>query len=445
MTVKPTYEELVKNINYLDHKTLEHKRIEKALQEKKASLRSILHTVPLGIGVVCDRVVTEANDRLCEMLGYSREEILGKSSRMLYPTEEDFEYVGQEKYKQIHEKGIGAVETRLQRKDKSVIDVLLSSFPIDPKDLSIGVTFTILDITIQKQSVMKLQKSEQKYRLLVESTPDWVWICDKEGNHTFSNKAIKQLLGYEVQEILGYPALSLIHPDDRDRVQKWFQNAKKQKRGWKGTVIRWQHKDKSIRFLETIAEPIFDNRGNLTGFTGIDRDVTDRKKSEEALQKAYDSLQEQTIELKIKKRSLEELNTAMRVLLRKREADKSKIEKYVLTNVKKLINPYFEKIKKTELDLQQRSLLSIVESNLNEIISSFTHEVSLKYINLTPTEIQVAKQIKRGDPTKKIAKVMNVSPRTIETHRKNIRRKIGLEGKRVNLRSHLMSIVNGGE
>ena len=144
--------------------------------------------------------------------------------------------------------------------------------------------------------------------------------------------------------------------------------------------------------------------------------------------------------LEIKRKSLEEINTAMRVLLKKREADKTKIEEYVLANVKKLIEPYFEKIKKTKLNAQQGALLRIVESNLNEIISPFMREVSLKHFNLTSTEIQIAKQIRYGETTKKIAQLMNVSPRTVETHRKNIRRKIGLEGKKANLRSYLLSI-----
>jgi len=205
-------------------------------------------------------------------------------------------------------------------------------------------------------------------------------------------------------------------------------------------VIRWQHKDKSIRFLETIAKPIFDAKGNLTGFTGIDRDVTARKQAEETLQKAHDELKERSIDLEIKRKSLEELNTAMRVLLKKRDADKTNIEKYVLANVKQLIEPYFEKIKKTKLNAQQGALLRIVESNLNEIISPFMEEISLKHFNLTSTEIQIAKQIRYGDTTKKIAQFMNVSPRTVETHRKNIRRKIGLEGKKANLRTYLLSI-----
>ena len=236
-----------------------------------------------------------------------------------------------------------------------------------------------------------------------------------------------------------------MHPEDRDRVQKWFQNAIKEKRGWRGSIIRWKHKDKSIRYLETIAEPILDAKGDLIGFTGIDRDVTARKESEEALKKTHNELKQRTLDLEIKRKSLEELNAAMRVLLKKRMVDKAKIGESVMANVKKLIEPYFEKIKKTNLNAQQGSLLKIVESNLNEIISPFTQEISLKHFNLTPTEIQIAKQIRYGDTTQKIAAFMNVSPRTVETHRKNIRRKIGLEGKKANLRSHLLSIVNGDE
>lgn len=422
-------------------KEIEQRKImENILQESESHLKSILHAVPIGIGVACDRVIKETNQQLCEMLGYSSEEILGASARKFYPTNEDFEFVGREKYKQIYEQGIGFVETCMQRKDGNIIDVFLSSAPLNPEDLSCGITFSVLDITPRKQSERELQESEQKYRLLVESTPDWVWICDKEGRHTFSNGGVKKILGYEVQEIMGASAFQFMHPEDRKNVKKWFKRANKKKIGWRGTVIRWQHKDNSIRYLETIAEPILDKRGNLRGFTGIDRDVTAHIQSKDALQKAHDELKERTKALEIKRISLEELNTAMRILLKKREADKAKIGDNVLANVKKLIEPYFEKIKNTRLNNQQKGILRILESNLNEIISPFTQEVSLKYFKLTSTEILVAKQIRHGYTTKEIASFMNVSPRTVETHRKNIRRKIGLEGKKANLRSHLLSI-----
>jgi len=553
MNRKPTYEELFERIRELEQEAFERKQAENSLKESAVTLRSIFRAAPTGIGMVCDRVIKQANERLCEILGYSREELLRRSARMLYLTDEDFEYVGREKYEQIHERGIGVVETRLRRKDGKVIDVLLSSAPLDPNDLSIGVTFTVLDITSRKQAEEALQESEKKYRLLVESTPDWVWICDEESRITFSNKAIKKLLGYEVHEILGRSAFRLMHPEDRKRIQKWFQNAKEQKRGWKGTVIRWQHKDKSIRLLETIAEPIVDDKGHLIGFTGIDRDVTARKQAEKALKeseekarallnaptdslllidtegtlldlnetaarrldasmeeiiginiydilpgnvtkhrktkakkvvksgkpinfederagiifdntiypifntqgkvvqlaiygksitklrKAIQALEEREKELKLKAKSLEETNTAMKVLLKKREEDKIEIEENVMTNVKALIAPYFEKIQRTKMDEHQKALMNILESNLNEIVSPFTRKLSLKYLSLTSREITIVNMIKQDYTSKKIAKLMNISPRTVDTHRKNIRRKIGLDKKKANLRSHLLA------
>jgi len=126
--------------------------------------------------------------------------------------------------------------------------------------------------------------------------------------------------------------------------------------------------------------------------------------------------------------------------LKKRKEDKEEVQDNVMTNVKDLIAPFFKKIKKTKLDDQQKILLSIIESNLNEIISPFTRKMSLKYLNLTPTEIRVINLIKHGSSSKEIAKLMNVSPRTIDTHRKNIRRKTGLQGQRGNLRSYLLSL-----
>ena len=142
----------------------EHKRMADALRESEASLRSIFRVAPIGIGVVRNRVLTQVNTRICDMLGYAAEELQGQSARLLYPTDDEFDFVGREKYIQIKARGTGTVETRWQRKDGGIIDVLLSSTPLDPSDWSKGVTFTALDISASKQAEQQRLRLEDRLR-----------------------------------------------------------------------------------------------------------------------------------------------------------------------------------------------------------------------------------------------------------------------------------------
>jgi PAS domain S-box-containing protein len=129
----------------------ERRRTEEALRASQERLQSIFRVAPTGIGVVRERIFQEVNPQICAMTGYSEEELLGQSARMVYPSQEDFDYVGREKYRQIGEKGTGVVETRWQHKDGTILDVLMASTPLDSADLSRGVTFTVLDITERKR------------------------------------------------------------------------------------------------------------------------------------------------------------------------------------------------------------------------------------------------------------------------------------------------------
>ena len=137
----------------------ERKQAEEGLLYSEATLKSIFRAAPTGIGLVKNRVLKRINQRICQMTGYARHELLEQSSRMLYPTEKDFEFVGKEKYAQISNRGTGTVETRWKRKDGTIIDVLLSSTPLDPDDLAAGVTFTALDITKRKKAGEDLKKA----------------------------------------------------------------------------------------------------------------------------------------------------------------------------------------------------------------------------------------------------------------------------------------------
>ncbi len=128
----------------------EQKKTEEILREGESYIRSIFRAAPVGIGVVVDRLIVQANDRICELTGYARDELIGQSSRILYPSDQEYEFVGNEKYRQIQEKGTGTVETLWQGKDGTIIQVLLSSTPLDMANLKKGVTFTALDITERK-------------------------------------------------------------------------------------------------------------------------------------------------------------------------------------------------------------------------------------------------------------------------------------------------------
>ena len=160
-----------------------------------------------------------------------------------------------------------------------------------------------------------------------------------------------------------------------------------------------------------------------------------------AIKLAEEALRERERELELQTKNLEEVNTALRVLLRRREEDKHELEEKVLANVKELINPYLEKLKNTRLDPQQRAHLEIIESSLNEIISPFLRKLSSKYLGLTPREIQVAGLVKEGKTTKEIAEILNVSTNAVDFHRKRVRDKLGLRNTKANLRTHLLSLA----
>jgi PAS domain S-box-containing protein len=123
-----------------------------ALRTNKNLLDSILRTAPTAIGVVSNRAFLVVNERMCLMTGYTKEELVGRNARMLYPNDEEYDYVGKEKYRQISTGKTGSVETRWQRKDGEIIEILLCSSPINPSDLVAGVTFTALDISELKRA-----------------------------------------------------------------------------------------------------------------------------------------------------------------------------------------------------------------------------------------------------------------------------------------------------
>jgi DNA-binding CsgD family transcriptional regulator len=171
----------------------------------------------------------------------------------------------------------------------------------------------------------------------------------------------------------------------------------------------------------------------VVAVTIMPTDITQKKQAEEALR-------ESEAALKIRTQELEEVNDALRVLMKQMEENKKELEENVSSHLKGLVVPYAEKMKKSGLNAKQMAYLNTLESNLQDITSPFARKFSSEYSRLTPAEIQIAHLVKEGKTSKQIAKLLTLSHRTVESHRQNIRTKIGAKERKANLRSLLLAM-----
>ena len=178
---------------------------------------------------------------------------------------------------------------------------------------------------------------------------------------------------------------------------------------------------------------MWDSSGSPIGFSCLARDVTKRKLNEVALK-------QKDRELKAKSNSLVESNAAFRVLLKQREMDKVELERNVLSNIREIIVPNLQKLKRSQFNTDQSVCIDTIEDNLMNITSPFLRNITFRHYNLTPKEFQVANLVKEGRTTKEIADFVGISTGAIDFHRNRIRKKLGLNNKKANLRSYLLSL-----
>ena len=325
------------------------------------------------------------------------------------------------------------------------------------------------ELAERKRTEATLRESEQRYRLLLESSPDPIVLYNIQGKATYVNPAFEHTFGFSSKELLGKQIDFVPEknwPETKNAIGRMLSGKKIQ-------LFETRRLTKSGQILDVQLSSTlyYDHEGKPAGNIVSLRDISAQKKAERDLRKYHDHLEElvgertaelakinaqfeqeieerrraeealrkQGDELKAQSHHLEEVNTALKVLLKQREDDKKELGDNVLSNVKELVSPYLDRLKKSRLNTNQKTLVNILESNLNNMISPFISKLSFKYYNLTPMEIRVANLVKEGKTNKEIAELLCLSKNTILFHRYNIRDKLGLKNKKINLRTHLLS------
>ena len=211
----------------------------------------------------------------------------------------------------------------------------------------------------------------------------------------------------------------------------------------KGTVIgAMQVVDEKVnRFdashrtlLEALADASAMAIENAQLFERANREIIERKRAEQRLKASEKALKDKGL-------ALEEVNTALNVLLKNREEDQVQMEETIVANVKDLVLPFLEKLGRSHLDAKQAVYVDIIQTNISNIVAPFLRQIPMKYFDLTPTEIQIADLVRKDKTTKEIAQLLNASIKTIEAHRNRLRKKLGLTNQRIQLRDYLMTLV----
>jgi PAS domain S-box-containing protein len=419
--------ELLEANGQLQLKIDEQKRTEEALKNSEAYYRTIFRNTGTAMVIMEeDTTISLVNEECKRFVGYAPADLEGKRRAMEFVAREDLERIRE--YQRLRmtdpDKAPASYELKIVDRFNNVrnLHITIALIPGTRKMIA-----SFIDITEQKKMETALKESEGRYRHIFENALEGIFQTSPDGHLVDVNPAFARLFGYKSpQEIL---------KTVRDFAYEVYADSQQREKlrqllGKQGFVrdfeIECRRKDGKRIWISTNIRTVKDDTLKVLMYEGTLVDITERKRIQQDLEN--------------KSRSLEETNAALRVLLKYREEDKTDLEEKVLHNIKELVLPYVEKLK-TGQSQKDRVVVEIIEANLNEILSPFIKSMASKYANFTPKEIQIADLMKKGKTTKEISQILNLSPRTIDIHRYNIRRKLNINNKRINLQSYLLTLA----
>lgn len=407
--------------------------MESLLREREEKYRTVVENSLVGVYIVQNGLFRYVNKRLCKMIGYSEEEIVDKLSPMDLIVPEDKKIPGENFRRRLSDEGDTIeYELRVIRKDGEVVFLKIFGNFMLFHGLP-AISGTIIDITGYKKLCEALRQSEAKYRNIFENAIEGIFQSTPEGKLISVNSSMAASYGYDSPEemiasINDFGKQVFVNPKDRER----WRTLLEEEGVLEGFEVQHYRKDCKVIWCSINARAIRDKSGNVSCFEGSIEDISIRKQVENELRKKSKDLEN-------KSRRLEDMNTTLRVLLDQRDEDKRQLEETVFNNIKSLVIPHIERLKGTQLTHNQQAYVTLLETNLEDIVSKFSSKLKSNLINLTPREIEIATQIKIGRGTKEIAQLLNISEAAVERHRKSLRRKFGLTNRKINLQNYLCS------
>ncbi len=406
------------------------------------------------------------NEAAASQVGKKAVEIIGKNlSFFIHPA---FLPEGLDKISQAIQTG----EPVVIQASNNGYSSLHSTYPIFNAKGKLARTIIISrDITGSLKIKNALDESENNFKALAENANDGIVIAGgKNGIHQYVNQRFCNIIGYSKAELMKIGFKELTPSNRTNEMGEKYQRSLSGKilpLNYETELLRkdgkivpieitggqtiWRGKQAAIVIVRDITErkviekELITYRNHLEGL--VDERIFEIKKTNKKLEeevikhkKTAQKLKQHENELQKKSKKLEELNTALTVILNKGDEDRKKIEKDVMSNIKELLIPYLEKLKAGPLGKRQGEYIKIIEKCIENIISPFSSNSSYSFLNFTPAETKVANLITQGKQTKEIAQLMCLSARTIESHRKNIRKKMKLTHKKANLKACLMDI-----
>ena len=297
MVEKPAYEALERKIKVLEEAAIKAGQVQKAYRESNESFTGafLMSPISMAITAVKDGRYVEVNEAFAKMMGFKREELMHHTSISAGYITPEQRAVFLDEYR---EKGcVENLELQIRVKGGESRYGLFNSSKIVTAGEDYFLT-TVTDITGRKQAEEALRNSEERFRSLVETTSDWIWEADAQGVYTYASPQVKEILGYEPSEILGKTPLDLMPPDEAARVAKLMLQYFKAIKPFTTFENINLHKDGRRIVLETSGVPVVSQNGELTGYRGVDRDITNRKQAEEEREKLIAELQKALSEVK---------------------------------------------------------------------------------------------------------------------------------------------------